>query len=60
MCIKEDLMNEYKWRGHTYRIADEDLKNYPGAEPIKKKQPEAPKNKKRTVKNKKATEDKEA
>lgn len=53
-------MNEYKWRGHTYRIADEDLKNYPGAEPIKKKQPEAPKNKKRTVKNKKATEDKEA
>ena len=27
-------MKEYKWRGLTYQIADEDLKFYPGAEPV--------------------------
>lgn len=27
-------MKEYKWRGLTYQIANEDLKFYPGAEPV--------------------------
>ena len=50
-------MKEYKWRGKTYRIADEDLKFYPGAEPVDA-EPEAkaapkPENKARKdVKNK--------
>lgn len=44
-------MKEYRWRGSTYKIADEDLKRYPGAELVVKAKPE-PKNKRRTVKNK--------
>ena len=35
-------MKEYRWHGHTYQIADEDLENYPGAVPVKAKT-EAPK-----------------
>ena len=46
MCIKEDPMKEYRWHGHTYQIADEDLENYPGAVPVKAEK-EAPKNKAR-------------
>lgn len=51
-------MKEYRWNGHTFRIADKDLKNYPGAEPVvkpAKKKAEKPKNKKATAPaNKKA------
>lgn len=39
-------MKEYRWHGHTYQIADEDLENYPGAVPVKAEK-EAPKNKAR-------------
>lgn len=43
-------MKEYKWRGLTYQIADEDLVNYPGAvlveEPVNKSAAK-PKNKAR-------------
>jgi len=50
-------MREYKWNGRTYQIADEDLKFYPGAEPVTKepqlKADQQPKDKARkTVKNK--------
>ena len=52
-------IRNYKWRGFTYQIADEDLKNYPGAELIEVKAKEAPKNKKRTsAKNKSAETEK--
>lgn len=45
-------MKEYRWHGHTYQIAEEDLKNYPGAVPVKA-EANAPQNKARkTVKNK--------
>lgn len=51
-------MKEYRWNGHTFRLDEEDLKNYPGAEPVirpAKKKPEPPKNKKAAApKNKKA------
>lgn len=51
-------MKEYRWNGYTFRISDEDLKHYPGAEPIvklEKKKAEKPKNKKATAPaNKKA------
>ena len=38
---------EYRWRGLTYRISDEDLARYPGAEPLEpeKKAAQKPKNK---------------
>lgn len=57
MCREEKIMKEYKWRGLTYQIADEDLKFYPGAEQVNA-EPETkaapqPKNKARkTTKNK--------
>lgn len=50
-------MKEYRWHGHTYQIADEDLENYPGAVPVKAKT-EAPKNKARKSATNK-TKDKE-
>lgn len=34
------MNKEYKWHGHTYRIAEEDLDNYPGAEPVEKAAPQ--------------------
>ncbi len=42
---KESVMalKEYKWRGYTYQIADEDLKYYPGAKPINKPEAKAKK-----------------
>lgn len=49
-------LRNYKWRGFTYQIADEDLKNYPGAELVETKAKEEPKNKKCTVKNKSSKE----
>ena len=47
------MLREYRWRGNTWQIADEDLPKYPGAvliEPAKKRTPQnksrrAPKNK---------------
>ena len=49
-------LKEYKWRGKTFQIADEDLKFYPGAVPVKPepqtKITKAPKNKSRQPKNK--------
>ena len=47
----------YKWRGYTYQIADEDLRLYPGAEPVetksKVKEKKTPANKsRRSPKNK--------
>lgn len=49
-------MKKYKWRGFTYQISDEDLKNYPGAVLLETKAKEEPKNKKRTAKNKSSEE----
>lgn len=48
-------MKKYRWRGYTYKIADEDLAMYPGAIPVEEKATvmpetkvkEEPKNKKR-------------
>ncbi len=57
LCREEKIMKEYRWRGLTYQIADEDLKSYPGAEQVSP-EPEAkaapqPKNKgRKTTKNK--------
>ena len=37
---RSEMMNkEYKWHGHVYRIAEEDLDNYPGAELLEKAAP---------------------
>ena len=50
------MMKEYRWRGSTYQIADEDLHRYPGAELIEAKKPDAkkrePQNKSRRAPNK--------
>ena len=50
------MMKEYRWRGYTYQIADEDLHRYPGAELIEEKKPDAkkrePQNKSRRAPNK--------
>ena len=49
-------MKQYKWRGSTWQIADEDLHRYPGAVPAEtetEKKKKAPANKaRREVKNK--------
>ena len=55
-------LKEYFWNGKTYQIADEDLKHYPGAVPVKEEAPvkpepqpkakKAPANKSRQPKNK--------
>ena len=42
-------LKEYRWRGYTWQIADEDLHHYPGAEPI---EPAKQNEKKRTPQNK--------
>lgn len=42
-------LREYRWRGYTWQIADEDLDKYPGAVPVN---PVAPKEKRRTPANK--------
>lgn len=34
------MMKVYRWHGHTYQIAEEDLFRYPGAVPV---EPEVPK-----------------
>lgn len=50
------MLKKYKWRGHTWQIADEDVHLYPGAEPIEEKtepkKTKEPANKSRQVKNK--------
>ena len=43
-------LKEYRWRGYTWQIADEDLPKYPGAVPINQ-QPKA-NEKKRSPANK--------
>ena len=30
-------LREYRWRGSTWQIADEDIRRYPGAVPIDQK-----------------------
>lgn len=55
-------LKEYIWNGKTYQIADEDLRYYPGAVPVKDEVPvepepqtknkKAPANKSRQPKNK--------
>lgn len=49
-------LKEYKWRGSTWQIADEDLGRFPGAVPVEKpkdKEKKAPANKsRRAPKNK--------
>ena len=46
-------LREYRWRGNTWQIADEDLAKYPGAvlvEPVQPKQKrQTPANKSRRV-----------
>ena len=46
------MMKIYKWHGITIQIADEDLKQYPGAVPVHEKKKPEPKVKKQTAKNK--------
>ena len=43
------MLREYRWRGYTWQIADEDLPKYPGAVLIEPAKPQA---KKRTPQNK--------
>lgn len=43
------MLREYRWRGYTWQIADEDLPKYPGAVLI---EPASPQVKKRTPQNK--------
>lgn len=49
-------LREYRWRGNTWQIADEDLYHYPGAVPVEttpKTKQKAPANKsRRAPKNK--------
>ena len=50
-------MKEYRWRGSTWQIADEDLPRYPGAELIKpakdvSQKRATPQNKSRRAQNK--------
>lgn len=51
-------LKEYRWRGSTWQIADEDLPRYPGAElivpakDVSKKRSETPQNKSRRAQNK--------
>lgn len=50
-------LREYRWRGFTWQIADEDLDKYPGAvpvEPLPKKKTKAPTKSRRAPKNKRA------
>ena len=35
-------LKEYFWNGKTYQFADEDLKHYPGAVPVKEEAPVKP------------------
>ena len=42
-------LREYRWRGYTWQIADEDIAKYPGAELV---QPVKPKEKRKTPANK--------
>ena len=43
------MLREYRWRGNTWQIADEDLPKYPGAVLVGQAEP---KTKKRTPSNK--------
>ena len=43
------MLREYRWRGNTWQIADEDLDKYPGAVLIEPAKPQA---KQRTPQNK--------
>lgn len=51
-------LKEYRWRGSTWQIADEDLHRFPGAVPVNEKPKSTekkrtnPANKRREVKNK--------
>ena len=51
-------LKEYRWRGYTWQIAEEDLDKYPGAVPVEdakpseKKRTAAPNKSRRTPKNK--------
>lgn len=50
-------LREYRWRGNTWQIADEDLPKYPGAvlvesEQKKQKRAAVPNKSRRTPKNK--------
>ena len=46
------MLKEYKWRGYTWQIADEDLHLYPGAEEVKPKKKTPSTKSKRTPANK--------
>ena len=45
------MLKIYRWRGHTYQIAEEDLDKYPGAVPVEKEKKKTTKSR-RSPKNK--------